>query len=324
VIALAASQHVLEPAGPQAAEIAGLWWLTFAICAVVFVAVLAAFLYSLWRAPRADAATPPDLSSLEAPEPGARFSVVSGVAISIVGLTAILAASIAADRALVGLDLHDALHVEVTAHQWWWNLHYDDPQTDRAFTTANELHIPVGRPVIVTLKSDDVIHSFWVPNLAGKKDLIPGYTSTLQLRADQAGTYRGQCAEFCGLQHAFMAFVVVAEPAEKFDAWVEAQRQPAAQPSGDDEKRGRELFLSGPCMLCHAVRGTPAGARKAPDLTHVASRQTLAAGTIANTPSNLAAWILDPHKIKPGVNMPAHPLAADDLRALLAYLESLR
>jgi cytochrome c oxidase subunit 2 len=324
IAAAAVFQDVLRPAGPQAAHIAQLWWLTIAICAVVFIAILAVFLYSLWRAPRADAGTPADVSSLLRDEPRARRTVIAAVAVSTAGLATLLVASIAADRALASLDLHDALHIEVTAHQWWWDLRYDDPKPDRAFTTANELHVPVGRPVIVTLKSDDVIHSFWVPNLAGKKDLIPGHTTTLQLRADQPGTYRGQCAEFCGLQHAFMAFLVVAETPERFDAWAEAQRKPALEPTADSPRRGRQLFLSGPCMLCHAIQGTPASARKAPDLTHVASRQTLAAGTIANTPANLAAWILDPHKIKPGVNMPAHPLAANDLQALLAYMETLK
>lgn len=316
-------QDVLQPAGPQAAHISELWWLTLAICAVAFVAVFGAFVFSLWRAPRATEKTPPDVTSLASPERRARLAVTAGVAASVVGLVVLLVASIFTDRALAGLDLRDALHVEVTARQWWWSLHYDDPTPDRAFTTANELHIPVGRPVILSLKSDDVIHSFWVPNLAGKKDLIPGHTATLHLRADRAGTYRGQCAEFCGMQHAFMAFLVVAEPPEKFESWAQAQRAPAAEPVGVAQ-RGRELFLSGPCMLCHAIQGTTAGARKGPDLTHVAGRATLAAGTIPNTRSHLAAWILDPQKIKPGVNMPAHPLAAPDLEALLAYLESLR
>jgi cytochrome c oxidase subunit 2 len=313
---LATVQDVLSPAGPQAARIAELWWLTIALCAVVFVAVLAFLLHALWKAPRADSRMPADLSSLAADSPRARHGVIAAVALSTVGLAVLLVASVATDRALVQLDLRDALHIEVTAHQWWWDIRYDDPQPARAFNTANELHVPVGRAVIVTLRSDDVIHSFWVPNLHGKKDLIPGYTTTTQFRADRAGTYRGQCAEFCGLQHAFMAFLVVAQPQAEFEAW--------AEPEGDEPRRGQSLFLGGPCMLCHAIQGTTASARKAPDLTHVASRTTLAAGTLPNTPSNLAAWILDPQKIKPGVNMPAHPLAPQDLQALLAYLGTLR
>jgi cytochrome c oxidase subunit 2 len=322
--ALAALQDALSPGGPQAAHIAALWWLTIAICGVAFAAVFAAFLHSLWRAPRSDAATPPDISSLASGEPRARKAVTAAVTLSALGLLVLLVASIAADRALANLDMKDALHIEVTGHQWWWDVHYDDPSPDKAFATANELHVPVGRPVIITLKSDDVIHSFWVPNLHGKKDLIPGYTTTIQFRADAPGVYRGQCAEFCGLQHAFMAFHVVAETPQQFDAWAEAQRQPAPQPEGDEQKRGQQLFLSGPCMMCHAIAGTPASARKAPDLTHVASRRTLAAGALPNTPSHLAAWILDPQQVKPGVNMPAHPLAPADLQALLAYLGTLK
>jgi cytochrome c oxidase subunit 2 len=228
------------------------------------------------------------------------------------------------DRALAHLPLQDALPIRVTAHQWWWEVLYDDPQPGRIFSTANEIHVPVGRPVVVTLLADDVIHSFWVPSLHGKKDLIPGRTNVIEFRADQPGTYRGFCAEFCGLQHAFMSFDVVAMPPQEFDAWAQHQREPAPEPADASARRGRELFLSGSCMLCHAVHGTPANARKAPDLTHVATRERLAAGRIPNTPQDLAAWIADPQKIKPGVNMPAHPLPPDDLQALVAYLGTLK
>jgi cytochrome c oxidase subunit II len=239
-------------------------------------------------------------------------------------LLILLAASVATDRALAQLPGQDALHVQVTGHQWWWAVHYDDPRPDRAFDTANEIHIPVGRTVVVSLESADVIHSFWVPNLHGKKDLIPGYTTTLTLRADKAGVYRGPCAEFCGLQHALMALEVVASPPAEYEAWAELQRRPAAEPSDPGAARGKRIFLSGSCMLCHAIDGTPAGARTAPNLTHVASRRTLAAGTLENTPQNLAAWILDPQKVKPGAQMPAHPLEGEDLGALVAYLETLK
>jgi cytochrome c oxidase subunit 2 len=214
--------------------------------------------------------------------------------------------------------------VRVTAHQWWWEVTYDDPQPERMFATANELRIPVGRPIVVTLDASDVIHSLWIPNLHGKKDLIPGRTSTIQFRADKAGEYRGRCAEFCGLQHAFMAFDVIAMPSEQFETWADAQRQPAGEPEDAAAQRGRELFLSGTCMMCHAIHGTTANARKAPDLTHIAGRAHLAAGRLPNTPQALAAWIADPQKIKPGANMPAHPISGDDLNALVAYLGTLR
>jgi cytochrome c oxidase subunit 2 len=317
-------QDALRPAGPQAERIADLWWLTLALCAVVAIVILAVFLQGLWRAPRATEATSADISSLSRHEGRLHRGVIWGTALSTVGLIVLLVASVHTDRALAGLDLKDALQLKVTANQWWWEVQYDDAQPARIFTTANEIHIPVKRPVVVVLTSNDVIHSFWVPNLHGKRDLIPGHQITMTFRADEPGTYRGQCAEFCGLQHAFMAFTVVAESAEAFDAWSEAQRKPAPEPTEEVAKRGKSLFLSGPCMLCHNITGTPATGRKGPDLTHIASRPTLAAGTIANNPANLAAWIRDPQAIKPGVNMPATALVAEDQQALIAYLETLK
>jgi cytochrome c oxidase subunit 2 len=318
-----ALHHALAPAGPQAAHIAWLWWFTMIVCGVVFVAVLVALAIALRRAPRAPAGTPADISSLHGTEPRLRRSVIGAIALSILGLAALLVASVATDRALARLPLGGALGIEVVANQWWWDVRYQDADPERAFATANELHIPVGRPVLLTLKSNDVIHSFWVPNLHGKKDLIPGRTSTLQLQADAPGTYRGQCAEFCGAQHAFMAFFVVAEAPEAFERWAEAQRRPAAEPRDAQQARGREIFLSGSCMLCHAIQGTGANARKGPDLTHVASRATLAAGRLPNDAQNLQAWIADPQRFKPGVNMPAHKLPGEQLQALTAYLRSL-
>jgi cytochrome c oxidase subunit 2 len=182
----------------------------------------------------------------------------------------------------------------------------------------------VGRPVVVQLRSDDVIHSLWLPNLAGKRDLIPGRTSTITFRADQPGTYRGQCAEFCGYQHALMGLVVVAETPEQFQAWVDAQRRPAPEPADAQVLRGRTVFQSTACAMCHTVNGTMAQGKKAPDLTHLASRQTLAAGTLPNTREALASWIQDPQKHKPGTNMPAVPLSPEDLDAVVTYLGSLR
>jgi cytochrome c oxidase subunit 2 len=316
--------NVLVPAGPQAAHIAALWWLTLAVCALVFITVLGALAWGLWRAPRGNLVTPPDTTPAPDAEQRLRRRVTAAVAISTVLLIGLLVASVATDRALAQLSLVDAVHIRVTAHQWWWEVVYDDPEPERLFATANELRIPVGRPILVTLQSDDVIHSFWVPSLHGKKDVIPGRTATIQFRADKPGTYRGPCAEYCGLEHAFMRFDVIAVPPEEYEVWAEAQRKPAAEPVDAAARRGRELFLSGSCMLCHAVHGTTANARKAPDLTHVASRAQLAAGRLKNTPENLADWIADPQKLKPGVNMPAHLLIEDDLKALVAYLETLK
>jgi cytochrome c oxidase subunit II len=314
---------VLQPGGPQAAQIAGLWWLTFWVCTAVFVAILAAVAFALWRSPRATTGESPEFPSPEA-EKRVGWRVGAALGVSTLLLLWLLVASIFTDRALAHLPQANALNVRITGHQWWWDVIYDDPKPERMFNTANELYIPVGRPIIATLTSEDVIHSFWIPNLHGKKDAIPGRTSTIQFQADKPGVYRGECAEFCGLQHAFMAFRVVALPPAEFDAWAEAQRKPASEPGAPDAQRGKELFLSGTCMMCHAIQGTTANARKAPDLTHVASRERLAAGRLLNTPEDMARWIEDPQKIKPGVNMPAHPLKAEDLQALVAYLGTLK
>ena len=313
---------MLDAAGPQAARVLDLWWLTLAICLLVFVAVLVFVALALRRAPRSEGPVAPDLSSLQAPERGARAAVGAAVAASAGLLIVLMLASFATDRALANLPPPD-LKIELTAHRWWWEARYDAADPSKTFTTANELHIPVGRTVLLELKAADVIHSFWVPNLGGKKDLIPGRTASLALRADKPGTYRGQCAEFCGAQHAKMAVLVVALPADEYDAWALHQRTNAAEPSDKLQERGRNLFLTGTCAMCHAIQGTPANGRRAPDLTHLAGRRTLAAGTIPNTRGHLAGWILDPQGIKPGVNMPSNPMPPEDLDALLAYLESL-
>jgi cytochrome c oxidase subunit II len=318
------SQDALRTVGPQAQHILDLWRLTLGICTAVFAAVLLAFIYALWRAPRAREDTPPDVSALHRTEPGLRNAVVSAIAVSAVLLLVLIGASVLTDRALARMALEDAVNIDVTANQWWWDLRYDNPDPSQVFTTANELHIPVGRPVILKLKSNDVIHSFWVPNIAGKKDLIPGRIATLQLRADRAGIYRGQCAEFCGLQHARMSFLVIAEEPDRYEAWAGQQRQTAPEPDDSQQQRGKALFLSTTCVMCHAISGTEASARHAPDLTHVGGRQSLAAGVLPNTPENLAAWIANPQAHKPGVNMPAHAFEQKDLQALAAYLHSLK
>ena len=319
-----APQDIFAPAGPQAEQLLDLWWVMVGLCSLVFVLVLGAFLWALWRAPRATAATPPDLSSLHLSERGARIAVSVAVALSAAGLVFLMLASFMTDRALARLAPPE-LQVDVTGHQWWWQLEYDDPvDPSKNFGTANELHVPVGKTVLLRLRADDVIHSFWVPNLAGKKDLIPGRVSTLIFSVEKPGAYRGQCAEFCGLQHAKMAFLVIAEPPDQYEAWAAAQRKSAPEPRTAQEKRGQQLFVGGRCAMCHAIQGTPANGRHAPDLTHLASRQTLAAGMLPNTVGHLAGWILDPQGIKPGVNMPANPLPPDDLYALLAYLGTLK
>jgi cytochrome c oxidase subunit 2 len=217
----------------------------------------------------------------------------------------------------------DVLVVEVTGHQWWWEIRYPGSGHDDAVTTANEMHIPAGRRVQVRLASRDVIHSFWVPALQGKMDMIPGRTTEVWLQADRPGRHRGQCAEYCGLQHARMALWIVVDSPADFAAWLEREGRPAAEPLDAEARRGQTVFREEGCAGCHLVRGATAGAG-GPDLTHVASRRTLAAGTLDNVPGNLAGWIADPQALKPGNLMPRTLLRAPDLHALLAYLGTLR
>jgi cytochrome c oxidase subunit 2 len=317
-------QNIIEPGGPQAEQLLDLWWVMVIVCGVTFLILLVFFIRALVRAPRGTAATPADLSSLTTAEYGARKAVSVAIGLSALGLVFLMVASFMTDRALARLGPPE-LQVDVTGHQWWWDLKYNDPtDPSRNFTTANELHVPVGKAVLLRLRADDVIHSFWVPNLAGKKDLIPGRVSTLIFSAEKPGVYRGQCAEFCGLHHAKMAFLVIAEPPDKYEAWAAGQRQSAPPPKSAQEKHGQELFVNGRCAMCHAIQGTQANGRRAPDLSHLMSRKTLAAGMLPNSIGHLAGWILDPQGIKPGVNMPSNPMAPDDLDALLVYLGTLQ
>jgi cytochrome c oxidase subunit II len=312
------------PAGPQSAALFDLWLWMLVACIVVFVLIMAALAIALWRAPRATEETAPDIVPQPRVDSKLRRAVWYGVAVSSVMLTALLIASFLTDRAIAKLPLEDAVHIELVAHQFWWEARYDATDPALAFATANEVHVPVGRPVLLTLRADDVIHSFWVPSLHGKKDLIPGRETTFAFRADQPGTYRGQCAEFCGYQHAHMTLFIMADAPADYERWASGQRQPAASPVTTQQKRGLALVEGATCAMCHRIAGTRAQGRRAPDLTHVASRETLAAGTIRNEDEARARWIADPHKVKPGVNMPPVALAPSDLAAVTAYLGSLK
>jgi cytochrome c oxidase subunit 2 len=312
---------VLAPAGPQAHALSLLWWVTLAVCVPVFLTVMAALAFACWRAPRATRDAAPRVD--ERAEPSVRRWVTLSVAAAAVLLFGLLVASFFTDLALARLPLADAVHIELTGHQYWWEARYDDAEPSRIFTTANELHVPVGRPVLLTLRADDVIHSFWVPSLHGKKDLIPGRESTFAFRADRAGVYRGQCAEFCGYQHANMGLYVIADEPPDYERWAAAQRLPARPPASDDARRGRDLFVGTTCAMCHTVSGTSAQGRRAPDLTHLASRSTIAAGMLPNNAGTRAAWISNPQSLKPGVNMPPLTLSPADLAALNAFLGGL-
>lgn len=309
-------QSALHPAGVQAARIEQLWWLMFWVCTVVFVLVMLGLAVALVRGRAARSTATPDSTLTR--------NVTLSTAVSTVTLIALFVASVLTGRAVGSLNAPDALAVQITGYQWWWSIEYVDPDPSMRVTTANELHLPVGRPVVITLKAADVIHSFWVPPLHGKTDLVPGRDNVTWLRVDTPGIFRGQCAEYCGVQHAHMALTVIAEPSNDFEGWLSAQRRLAPDPVTSEQTRGRQVVEQGPCALCHTVRGTTAGARTAPDLTHFATRSTIGAGTLPNTRGFLGGWIADPQHIKPGNRMPATGLSSDDLQAVIAYLETLR
>lgn len=318
------AQDALHAGGIQAAHILQLWHGTLALCLFVFVAVLGACIVAVWRAPRSSRQTPADAAPADASDRRLLRAVRWSAAFAAAGLLSLLAGNILTGRALAQLPVENALRIDLTGHSWWWEARYHDPASGQDFVTANELHLPVGRAAIITMHSDDVIHSLWVPNLHGKLDLIPGRTTEIRVRADRAGVYRGQCAEFCGLQHTMMALLVVAEPGAGYAGWAGRQQALAVAPSGGaPEHRGAQVFLDNGCALCHTVRGTAASGRIGPDLTHLASRRTIAAGMLPNGRGYLAGWIVDAPSIKPGVGMPATRLAPDDLQALLSYMETL-
>ncbi|HEV2854985.1 MAG TPA: cytochrome c oxidase subunit II [Thermoanaerobaculia bacterium] len=314
----------IASAGPQAGRIEGLWWLMFWVSTAVFVAVMVALGGAMARRPRILGDSEPP-HALTPEERGRMNRLVGGaVAVTVVILFVLLVASVGTGRAIASLSAPHAPIVKVTGHQWWWQVEYVDAVPGRSLTTANEIHIPVGRPVLFRLQATDVIHSFWVPNLHGKRDMIPGHDNEIWIQADRPGVYRGQCAEFCGFQHAHMGLLVIAEPPAQYEAWYKSQLQPAATPVTARQERGRQLVQSLPCALCHNVQGSQASGKTGPDLTHLASRRTIAAGTLPNTRGNLAGWILDPQTVKPGNHMPANTMASDDLQALLDYLEILK
>jgi cytochrome c oxidase subunit II len=252
---------------------------------------------------------------------GAALVVVLGVAVPIVVLSVLFWYS---DVRVLGDTAAPAaasteLTVEVVGHQWFWEVRY--PGTGAV--TANEIHIPMRTRVNLVAKTADVIHSFWVPRLNRKIDMIPGHPNRILLYADRPGRYRGQCSEFCGLQHAHMALAVIAERPDAFRRWLRRAGAPAATPRTAAQRRGRRVFLTEACAGCHTIRGTEADGRIGPDLTHLQTRETLAALTIPNSEEDLAAWVHDPQQVKPGNKMPSLPLKRPEFRDLLAYLESL-
>jgi len=300
-----------SPVGPKSDFTTTAWWLLFAVAAFVCVVVIALAVGAMVRRRRAATVHEGEAKG---------FVMAFGVVIPALVLAGTFALSVVGIAKEATPSRPTALTIDVVGHQWWWEVRYPDSGA----VTANEIHVPVGTPVELRLTSDDVIHSFWVPAIMPKLDLIPGHTNDTWLTVDDSGTYRGQCAEYCGLQHAHMAFTVVAQPQGQFRQWLDDQAAPARTPATAEQRKGLDILTSGSCASCHTVRGTSADGDVGPDLTHLATRSRLAAETVPNNRGNLGGWIANSQQIKPGNKMPPQPLSPQDLNAVIAYLESLR
>ncbi|WP_245444505.1 cytochrome c oxidase subunit II [Microvirga sp. KLBC 81] len=306
-------QSALDPAGGDASRI---YWLTMVMTAggtLIFLGVTSLLLFAIFAPPERRAWL------------GSRKTIVyGGLAFPIVTLSALLPYGLIVMRD-TDIPRAGALPIEVIGEQYWWRVRYPADGDQAEFSTANELFVPVGRPISVSVTAADVIHSFWIPNFGGKIDMIPGRINRLNFTAERPGIYRGVCAEFCGDQHARMAFDVVALEPAAFEAWRAGQTKPAREPAFPFLDRGLQLFRTGGCGSCHVVRGTEANGQFGPDLTHVGSRRTIGAGQFPNNIGTLAGWIANVQHIKPGSRMPSYgSLAGEDLRALAGYLESLK
>ena len=302
----------LVPQGDQAVRIADIAWVLFVGGGLIFVAVMALAAVALFGTAAQRAAL------------GRQTLIIgAGVVFPVVVLSALLVYTFSA----VGdADVsRPAARIEVTGELWWWRVRYLDDDGRTLVETANEIRIPAQQPVELLLTTTNVIHSFWVPNLAGKIDMLPGHVNRLRLRAHAPGVFHGQCAEYCGAQHAKMALQVVAETPDDYAAWLAAMRLPAQEPRDPLLRQGRQLFLAHRCGQCHTVRGTPAVGTLGPDLTHVGGRQSLGAGLLPNGAGALAGWIVGVQQLKPGSKMPSfNQFSGEELRALAAYLDSLR
>ncbi len=304
---------VYSPASPQARAIFNLSNEIFGICAVILALILFLVTYCLLRFRHKPGA--PDPHQLT----GNKTLEVAWTAIPFALVIFMFALTVVAmNRSDPTPRDGGTPDLVITGHQWWWQARY--PKS--GVVTANEIHIPAGRKWLVRLEAADVIHDFWVPQLSRKMDMVPGHPNHIWLQADEPGRYMGACAEYCGAQHAWMRFEVIADPPDQFQRWEEQQAQPAR--AGAAEQNGGRLFQQLTCGSCHAIKGTPFNAQVAPDLTHLATRKTLGAGVIENTPTNLARWLKDPQAIKNGCLMPNFHLSDARVAELVAYLEGLQ
>lgn len=312
-------QYLAHAAGPASIPTERLAWALIALVSAVVLIVAGLLCVAI-----AKRRTPPSNDERLPPEGGGMRWIYIGTGVSTVALFGALIYAMVTLDSVASPSQAPALTLDVTGYDWWWRIEYPQAQGGTGtFATANELHIPTGVPVRLRLHSADVIHTFWVPLLAGKTEMIPGQVNEQWIEADRPGVFRGQCSQFCGAQHAHMAFEVVAQSPAEFDAWQRQQARAAAPPASPDAAAGRHLFESR-CAGCHTVRGTAADGMQAPDLTHLASRRTIAAATLANTPENLIDWIAHAQQIKPDAMMPSMPMTASDAHALSAYLATLQ
>ncbi len=311
--ALAWPGSPLNPASPQAAAILNLFVIVFVLSALVFVLVEGALFYAIFRfRDRAGAPSPRQVSGHRRLE--IAWTIAPAILLAIVFVAMVPTMPVLHPPTAPG----PPVRVTVIGHQWWWEYQYPE----LGITFANELYVPAGRPIVLDLTSDDVIHSFWVPELNGKLDAVPGRFYTLSFQANQPGWYGGQCAEFCGIQHAWMLAPVIALPPDEFDRWVQDRQAVAAEPTDPLAALGKQVFLEKTCMNCHEIQGTPAIGGVGPELSHLAARATLGAGILPNTPENLAEWIRRPQEFKPGVRMPNFDLTDEETAALVAFLLS--
>jgi cytochrome c oxidase subunit 2 len=301
-----------------------LFWIFLAVCIVMYVAVIAFLIVGILRRRRAADANVVETGRHHESHPLMTSGLIGWGAVVATGLIALAIASFFADRSMASAAAHEKLSITVTGNQWWWDVQYNSSDPSKTLRTANELHVPVGVPTRIILRSNDVIHSFWVPSLAGKQDLIPGREGDITIIPTRVGIYRGQCAEFCGTEHAHMAFVVNVDSYGDFVKWWQRQLRPAFAPQTPLAKAGYDYVTQRQCSMCHNIAGTPAGGRIGPDLTHLASRRTIAAGMLPMSEGNLYGWVADPQSLKPGTKMPTMDLEPKDLHAVVAYLKTLK
>jgi cytochrome c oxidase subunit II len=317
------AHSVFDGAASQGRHIEKLFTVMFVVCVAVYVLMLAVFIAGSRRTYSSEEKPLPVLKNPGADEI-AKWWVGSALLVTAGIVFLFLFLSIRTGAYVQDVATQNSVTIQVTGHQWWWEVVYPNSQADQTIVTANEIHVPVGQRVAILTNSADVIHSFWVPSLTGKRDLIPGYSTAVAFTANRPGVYRGQCAEFCGLQHAHMGFSVVAQSPEDFESWQQAQLASSKEPDDPATTRGKDVFMKQACVMCHTVRGTTAGSRIGPDLTHIGSRSEIAAGLLPNNAGSLGGWILDPQRIKPGTLMPPNDLSGEDLEALIRYLQSLQ